>query len=81
MIQMTLFKKQTRHRKQTYGYQRRKWRREKLADPNYYIYKANCLYSTGTCIQYLALNYNGKNMKRNSYLSESPVYKKSNMMP
>lgn len=64
-----------RHRKQTYGYQRGKWR-EKWADPNYYIYKANCLYSTGNCIQYLVLNCNGKNMKRNSYLSESPGYKR-----
>ena len=69
-----LIYKTNRHRKQTYGYQRGKWRREKLADPNCYIYKANCLYSTGNYIQHLVQNYSGKNIKRNIYLSESPVY-------
>ena len=70
---MNLFTKQEqthRHRKQTYGYQRGKeeGRRDKLGvwdqQIQTTIYKINnnkvLLYSIGNYIQYLVINYNGK---------------------
>ena len=66
---MNLFTKQKnthRYRKQTYGYQRGNWGRDKLGvwDKHPYIamYKINnkhLLYSTGNYIQYLVITSNG----------------------
>ena len=56
-----------RLRKQVYGYQRRKWGRNKWFGINKYtplyiklINNKDPLYSTGDYIQYLIITYNGK---------------------
>ena len=70
---MNLFTKQKqthRHRKQTYDYQRGKGRKDKLGvwvqQIQTLVYKINnkfLLYSTGKYVQYLVINYNGKEKK------------------
>ena len=75
MTQMNLFTKQKqthRHRKQTYSYQRGKiWGRDKLGVWDWQvqttIHKINnkdLLYSIGNNIQYLIINYNGKEYEK-----------------
>ena len=72
---MNLFTKQKqihRHRKQTYSYQRGKiWGRDKLGVWDWQvqttIHKINnkdLLYSIGNNIQYLIINYNGKEYEK-----------------
>ena len=69
---MNLFMKQKhthRHRKETYGYQRGNGRGGIYQE--FGIYKINnkvLLYNTGNRIQYLVINYNEKNMKKNIYM-------------
>ena len=76
MIQMNLLTKQKqthRHRKQTSGYQseKRVGKSQKFGINTctlLYIKKINdkiLLYGTGENIQYLVINYNGKNLTKN----------------
>ena len=75
MIQMNLFTKQKqthRHRKQTYGYQKKKrginWEfginRYTLVLYIKQINYKDLLYSTGNYIQYLIITYNGKESEK-----------------
>ena len=66
-----------RHRKQTYGYQRGKGIGEGCQEFGLSRYKLlyvkqisnkDLLYSTGNCIQYRVINYNGKESEKNIYI-------------
>ena len=76
-IQVNLFTKQKqtqRHRKHTYGYQRGKRGQRQirclgLANTNCYILNNKVLLcSTGNYIQYLVINYNGKEFKKKNHM-------------